>query len=134
MTAMTVATLYAGLFGLLLLGIKIRVGAVRAKTKVAFGGGDNAAMEQAMRVQGNAVEDIPIVVLGLIALGAMAAPIWLVHALGGTFLVARLLHAVGLSGSPGFSIGRAAGTTLSMLTQLATAGTCIYYFFAGTAG
>jgi len=127
MTALAAATLYAGLFGLLFLGLKIRVGYVRAKTKINFGDGGNEAMQQAMRVQGNAVEDVPLVILGLLALGMMAAPVWLIHALGGTFFVARILHATGLSSSPGRSFGRAFGTLFSALSQLATALACIGY-------
>jgi len=130
MTAMAAATLYAGLFGLFLLVLKARVGMVRMREKVIFGDGGIDAMQRAHRVQGNAVEDIPIVVLGFLALGAMAAPVWLIHALGASFLVGRALHALGLGGSTGSSFGRTAGTLISVLVQLVTAGTCIWLAIA----
>ena len=44
-------------------------------------------MQRAIRVQGNAVEDVPVVLLGLLGLAALAAPVVLIHALGGSFLV-----------------------------------------------
>ncbi|MBR9806329.1 MAG: glutathione S-transferase [Alphaproteobacteria bacterium] len=125
MTAMAAATLYVGLFALLMLVLKANVARVRAKEKVMFGDGDNDAMLRAIRVQGNAVEDVPIVLIGLVALGAMAAPVWTVHALGAAFLLGRILHAVGLGGSSGGSPGRMVGTLLSLVVLLLTAGICV---------
>lgn len=130
MTSMTAATLYVGLLGLLMLVLKFRVGQVRTRERVGFGDGGNEALQRAIRVQGNAVEDVPLVALGLVALGAMAAPVWLVHALGATFFIGRVLHAIGLGGSSGRSFGRAAGTLLSALVQLATAGACLWLVVA----
>ncbi|KCZ50573.1 hypothetical protein HY29_07355 [Hyphomonas beringensis] len=125
MTAMAAATLYVGLFALLMLVLKANVARVRAKEKVMFGDGDNDAMLRAIRVQGNAVEDVPIVLIGLVALGAMAAPVWAVHGLGAAFLLGRVLHAVGLGGSSGSSMGRMVGTLLSAVVLLLTAGLCV---------
>ncbi|MAN47504.1 MAG: glutathione S-transferase [Hyphomonas sp.] len=125
MTAMAAATLYVGLFALLMLVLKANVARVRAKEKVMFGDGNNDAMLRAIRVQGNAVEDVPIVLIGLVALGAMAAPVWTVHALGAAFLLGRILHAVGLGGSSGGSPGRMVGTLLSLVVLLLTAGICV---------
>lgn len=127
MTPIAAAVLYVGLFALLLLVLKLNVGRVRSAEKVLFGDGGNEPLQRAIRAQGNAVEDVPIVVIGIFALGALAAPVWLIHALGGTFFVGRVLHAIGIAGSSGFSFGRAAGTLLSLIAQLATAGACIWY-------
>ena len=68
MTSMQAAVLYAGLFCLLMLLLKANVGRVRTKHKVGFGDGGNEAMQRSLRVQGNAVEDVPVVLLGLIGL------------------------------------------------------------------
>lgn len=125
MTAMAAATLYVGLFALLMLVLKANVGRVRVKEKVMFGDGGNEALQRAIRVQGNAVEDVPVVLIGLVALGAMAAPVWVVHALGAAFLLGRILHAVGLGGSSGGSPGRMVGTLLSLVVLLLTAGICV---------
>src|SRR3990167_6469796 len=122
MTAIAAATLYAGLFGLLMILLKGNVGRVRTSEKVGFGDGNNEALQRAIRVQGNAVEDVPVVLVGLLALGLMNAPVLLIHALGATFLVARILHAIGLGGSSGGSPGRMFGTLLTLIVMLATAG------------
>ncbi len=127
MTAIAAATLYAGLFGLLMILLKGNVGRVRTSEKVGFGDGNNEALQRAIRVQGNAVEDVPVVLVGLLALGLMNAPVLLIHGLGATFLVARVLHAIGLGGSSGGSPGRMFGTLLTLLVMLATAGACIWF-------
>lgn len=125
MSSIAAATLYAGLFGLFMLVLKINVGRVRTAEKIAFGDGDNEALQRAVRVQGNAVEDVPLVLIGLISLGLLDAPVLLIHGLGASFLAGRVLHAIGLGGSSGTSFGRAAGTALSALVMIITAGACI---------
>ena len=127
MSAFAAATLYFGLFGFLMLALKMNVGRVRAKEKVMFGDGANEAMHRAIRVQGNAVEDVPIVLIGIAGLAALAAPVALIHALGGSFFVARILHAIGLSGTSGSSFGRMVGTLVTMIVKLVTAGACVWF-------
>ncbi|MEQ9506618.1 MAG: MAPEG family protein [Hyphomonas sp.] len=127
MTTIAAATLYAGLFGLLMLILKMNVGRVRTAHKVAFGDGNNEAVQRAIRVQGNAVEDVPVVLIGLFGLAFLDAPVLLIHGLGASFLLGRVLHAVGLGGSSGASFGRLYGTLLSILTQLITAGACLWF-------
>lgn len=127
MSAIAATTLYAGLFGLLMLLLKMNVGRVRTAQKVAFGDGNNEAVQRAIRVQGNAVEDVPVVLLGLFGLAVLEAPVLLIHGLGGAFLLGRILHAIGLGGSSGTSFGRLAGTLLSVLVMLVTAGACIWF-------
>ncbi|MEH6693675.1 MAG: MAPEG family protein [Hyphomonas sp.] len=127
MTAFAAATLYIGLFCLLMLALKMNVGRVRSSERVNFGDGANEALQRAIRVQGNAVEDVPVVLLGLLGLAALAAPTVLIHALGASFLLGRVLHAVGLGGSSGTSFGRLVGTLISMIVLLVTAGACIWF-------
>lgn len=130
MTSMQAATLYAGLFCLLMLILKANVGRVRTKHKVGFGDGGSQPLQRSLRVQGNAVEDVPVVLFGLLGLGALAAPVLLIHGLGASFLVGRILHAVGLGGSSGSSFGRSVGTLITALVMLATAIACIWYAVA----
>ena len=101
MSAFAVATLYFGLFGFLMLALKMNVGRVRAKEKVMFGDGANEAMQRAIRVQGNAVEDVPIVLIGIAGLAARAAPVVLIPAL--------------------------VGTLVTLIVKLVTAGACVWF-------
>ena len=54
MTSLDAAVLYAGLFILLFLLLKARVGQVRSAEKIMFGDGANERLQRAQRVQGNA--------------------------------------------------------------------------------
>ncbi len=126
MTSLDAAVLYAGLFILLFLFLKARVGQVRSAEKIMFGDGANERLQRAQRVQGNAVEDVPVTLIGLLGLGVLAAPVWLIHVLGAAFLLGRILHAVGLGGSSGGSPGRMWGTILTLLVMLATAIACLW--------
>lgn len=131
MTALEAFGLWAGLFVLLMIALKLNVGRVRTAQKVGFGdGGGNEPLMRALRVQGNAVEDVPIQVIGLGALALLGAPALLIHGLGGVLFVSRVLHAVGLGGSTGFSFGRFAGTLGSLLTGLGIFGTCLWFALA----
>ena len=127
MTSMQTAVLYAGLFCLFMLLLKVNVGRVRTKHKVGFGDGGHDEMQRSLRVQGNAVEDVPVVLVGLIGLGALSAPALLIHGLGGSFLIGRILHAFGLGGSSGSSFGRSTGTLITAVVMLVTAGSCAWY-------
>ena len=127
MSAFAAATRDFGLFGFLMLALKMNVGRVRAKEKVMFGDGTNEAMQRAIRVQGNAVEDVPVVLIGLAGLAALSAPVVLIHGLGISFLVARILHAIGLGATSGSSFGRMAGTLVTLIVKLVTAGACVWF-------
>ncbi|RIJ17402.1 MAPEG family protein [Henriciella mobilis] len=127
MTAIEAAVLYTALCLLLMLALKMNVGRVRAKEKVMFGDGGKEPVQRAQRVQGNAVEDVPVTLVGLVGLALLSAPVWLVHALGATLFLARVLHAVGLGGSSGGSPGRMWGTLLSLVVMLATVIACLWY-------
>ena len=127
MTPIAATTLYIGLFGLLMMILKLNVGRVRASKKINLGDGNDEAMQRAIRVHGNAVEDVPVLLFGLVGLGLLAAQVLLIHALGATLLIGRVLHAVGLGGMPGAGIGRTIGTLLSLIVILITAGACVWY-------
>ena len=127
MTGFEIVTLYTGLFVLFFIGLKINAGRVRASEKVNFGEGSNEAMRQAMRVQGNAVEDVPVTLIGLYGLAALSAPSLLLHGLGASFVIFRILHAVTLGGKTGSGPGRLIGTLGTLIVMIVTGGACIYF-------
>ena len=127
MTGIEIAGLWIGLNVLLMTFLKGAVGATRSRTKVDYGAGDNEKMQRMMRVQGNAVEDVPISLIGLGVLAMMSAPNMLLHGLGGVLFVSRILHATGLGGKGGASFGRVAGTIGSLLVLLVTGGACLWF-------
>ena len=120
MTALNAASLYIGLLLFVLFGLKLYVGASRASLKVPSGDLSHAEFNKATRVQLNAVEDVPPLMVGILTLALLGMPVWYIHATGGALVVFRLAHAFGLATqkegkpAPGRSIG-AVGTTLVFL-------------------
>lgn len=128
MSPVQAAALNVGLLIILMLGLKMYVGGQRGKLKLASGQ-TNDEFNRAQRVQMNAVEDVPPLMAGLVALGVLGMPAWYVHMAGLVLVVSRVLHAVGLAGSSGFSLGRAVGTMGTMLVYLAIAGALVVHAF-----
>ena len=126
MTGLEAVALYTGLLLLLFIGLKMNVGRVRSATKIAIGDGGNENLIRAMRAQANAVEDVPMAVIGLLLLAGLQAPVWLIHTLGAGLVVSRLLHAIGLGRSSGVTLGRALGTLGTAIVFVVTAGACIW--------
>ena len=102
--------LYAGLLGLLLVGLSVRVVLERRRQRVGLGDGAQRDLLQAIRVQANFVEYVPFAVLLLVLAEITGLPAALVHGAGILLLASRVLHAYGLARSPGRSFGRFYGT------------------------
>lgn len=118
---LTATPLYAGLLALLYLVLSYRVIRQRITARVAHGDGGDKELNLRQRVHSNFNEYVP---LGLILLGLaelQGAPLWVIHLLGATLLIARLGHAWGMSRTPGQPVGRGGGTVLTYLVLL-TAG------------
>jgi uncharacterized protein len=110
-----ITALYAGLNGLILLVLAIRVARQRGVSKVGLGTGGDVVLERASRIHGNAAENIPIVLILLgLAEACGSSPI-LLHGIGIALTLGRLLHVWGLMQSSGASVGRAAGMSLTWL-------------------
>ncbi len=97
MSALQIVAVYiaANILILFWLAFRVVLGRVKGPTSIGDGGSDELAL--AIRVHGNASEYIPGAMVGLLAL-ALICPeglIWPLHALGGTFTFARVVHAFG---------------------------------------
>lgn len=108
-----VTVLYAGLMGLILVGLGISVALKRRKHRVGIGDGDNHDLKRGIRVHGNAAENVPYAVL-LLAICEFRglSTMWL-HIFGVAMVVGRLLHISGLTRSPGTTFGRFYGVVIS---------------------
>jgi uncharacterized protein len=105
-----VSFLYAAVLGLLLIALSATVVLARRRFRVRLGTGNDAGMEQAVRVQANFTEYVPFAVVLLIVAEITGLPIAAVHAAGVTLVASRLVHAWGLSHNPGLTFGRFYGT------------------------
>lgn len=88
---------YAGVVGLLYLGLSINVIRNRFRFRQSLGTGQEALMEKAVRIHGNFSEYVPIILtmMGFLELGGASRDT--MHFFGATLFIGRVLHAVGLS-------------------------------------
>jgi uncharacterized membrane protein YecN with MAPEG domain len=123
-----ISALYIALTAVLLVFLALRVSLLRRRHAVGIGDGGNSKLALAIRVHANLAEwGWPVLLLLLVA-ELNRAPAVLVHAAGIAFIVARLLHAVGLGASPGPSFGRMVGIILTWAVLFTLAAWNIWAF------
>ncbi|MFZ2406230.1 MAG: MAPEG family protein [Methylobacter sp.] len=91
-----VTAIYASLAALLIVRLALSVIKLRRKNRVSVGDGGVEALQLAIRAHVNAVEYIPVTLMLLLTLELNGAPKILIHILGVTLIVGRILHAMGL--------------------------------------
>jgi uncharacterized membrane protein YecN with MAPEG domain len=123
----TPSILYAALLGLLLIALSVNVVLARRRYRVGLGVGSDEGMHQAVRVQANFAEYVPLAVVLLVLSELSGLPIGAVHAAGIVLVTSRLLHAWGLSRSPGRTFGRFYGTAGTWLVMI---GLSLWLLFA----
>ena len=116
-----VTAFYAAICAILLLVLSGRVVLLRRKTKIGLGSGGEQTLEHAMRVQANLTEYMPVGLLLLLTLELNGGSAATLYALGGAFLLGRLMHAWGFGRHRGLSFGRFWGTALTWVVLLALA-------------
>jgi uncharacterized membrane protein YecN with MAPEG domain len=97
---------YFTALGLLTIYHAMRIIRLRRKYRVGIGDGGHDDLAQMMRVFGNHIEYAPLGLILLAGLEFVQAPVWYLHLAGGTLLMGRCLHAVGLSTTIGVSPAR----------------------------
>lgn len=118
---MAITALYAAPIGLLTVGLALRVVILRRRYQVGVGTGQQPELARAVRTHGNLLEYAPLALLLLLLLELAGARDLLLHLIGGSLLLGRLLHAWGLSNKSGVSFGRFYGTALTWASILAAA-------------
>ena len=111
----SVTAFYAALLALLVVALSLRVALYRVRHRVEMGAGGHQVLERRIRVHGNAVEFIPLGLILLLLLELSGVGSAALHGLGAAFLLARLMHAVGMGSKVGVSAGRAGGATLTFV-------------------
>lgn len=91
-----VTAIYASLCALLMVGLAMRVIALRWEKRVKFGDGEQADLKLAIRAHGNAAEYIPIALILLFLLEYNGLHPLLIHVLGVAFVYGRYTHAKAL--------------------------------------
>ena len=91
-----ITSLYASLSALLIVRLTLSVIKLRRKNRISVGDGGNEELQLAIRTHSNAVEYIPIALLLLLTLELNEAPKILIHLLGATLIIGRIIHTMGL--------------------------------------
>jgi uncharacterized protein len=129
MSAIQAATLYVGLNIIILVILIVMVIRLRRHHKCVLGDGGYPSLTRAIRAHANAMEIMPMALIGLLVLANTGVSALAIHVLGSALTIGRALHAYGLSNSEGTSFGRMAGMMLSLLTLIGTAITCLIAAF-----
>ena len=102
--------IYAGICGLLLGVLYVRISQRRLATKIGVGSGGDAELEQRVRAHGNLVESAPFALVLLYLIEQTGLSSTYIHVFGAAFVFARLAHAQGMSTTTGRSAGRFYGS------------------------
>jgi uncharacterized membrane protein YecN with MAPEG domain len=125
---MFVTPLYAGILVLWFVVLSLRVIDIRRRG-VSFGDAGDRAITRVVRAQANFAEYVPVALLMMGFLEVDRYSIYWLHALGIVLVVARLLHAWGVSRHSGNSAGRTLGAGLTVIGMVAMALLLLWQFF-----
>ena len=96
MNTIPITILYAGLYGLMMAVLSIRVSFARVRLEVPFGHGGDDDLHTRMRIFGNFTEYVPMILILFLTLELAHTRPLLLHGLGTGLLFARLLHVVSI--------------------------------------
>lgn len=129
-----VTLLYAGLLGLFMALLSIRVPMKRGAIQATWGDAGDNDLATRIRVFGNFVEYVPAILVLMLLLELSGAPFWALHLTGGATLAARLVHALSLNRDqaklPWRMAGRFFGAFVTWLALSFAAGYCLYLALA----
>lgn len=124
-----ITALYAAIMAAMLLALSANVIMGRFKYKIVIGDNANNDMNQRIRMQGNFIEYVPMLLMIMLILELNNMHEWMLHSFGITLIVARALHAYGLSTTSGLSIFRFSGTVLTFSLFIYGIITCLILNF-----
>lgn len=126
-----ITSLYAGLLGIIYLGLTFFTIKGRFKHSVSLGYGGVNDMEKRVRMHANFAEYVPFTVL-LIFLSEMGnVTAIVIHAMGATLIFGRLLHAFGLYGVSPIKNSRSIGMVLTLSVILSASIASLFAYFLG---
>jgi uncharacterized membrane protein YecN with MAPEG domain len=128
-----VAPIYAAICGFLMIFLSLRVIQGRGAHRTALGDGQQIELSRRIRAQGNFAEYAPLFLILLFLAERAATATWILHGLGGTFLMGRLSHAYGLLFAETYEAGgiqsgmvfRQAGMGLTLTSLAGAALACL---------
>ncbi len=122
-----VTGLYTAILALIMVFLTYKTATGRHKHKVNLGTGNDPEMERKVRVFGNFIEYVPMLIL-LMAVGEIQGQSSsYLHVFGAGIVLSRLLHAIGMSDALPALHGRYIGTVSTFLLLLVGGGSLLYH-------
>ena len=128
---MVVTPFYAAVLALWFLLLTFRVAQERGRTRVLLGDGGDPALQRAIRGHANFAEYVPLALILLAILELSRFSLYVIHALGVTLLVARLLHGCAFAFTGEFRFGRFWGALLTVVVLAIETVLCLYQAWRG---
>ncbi len=125
MTAPTITALYGALNAILNIFLASRVSAMRRKHGVGHSGSDAPEFLVASRTHGNNAEFVPLAIVMMLLAELLGGASVILHVYGGTLLLARVLHVLGMPRKAPNPF-RFAGVALTWALIVAVSGWVLY--------
>jgi hypothetical protein len=118
-----VTALYAALLSVVYVGLALRVVRLRTRLRISLGDGGDRRLARAVRVHAHFAEYVPLALLLMLLLELDGTPAAVLHGYGLLLLIARIVHAAGVSAVSEDLRWRAVGMvcTFTLLTGAAAA-------------
>lgn len=123
MTAFPITSVFAAAAAIFLVLLSFPIANRRRKTQLSLGDGGDEGMQRMIRTQGNFIEYVPLILIGMALAEAGGAPAQYLWAIGGGAAAGRVLHAFGILRNT--VPPRALGMILTFLALLAVAAVLI---------
>jgi len=117
---------YAALNALIMLVLGMLVVRARVKTRTEIGDGGNPLMVGPLRAHANNAEYVPMAILLMMLLYALGEGALMIHVIGVSLTLGRLLHAFALSRNVGTSTPRFLGMILTWLAYIIAIGDVLW--------
>jgi uncharacterized membrane protein YecN with MAPEG domain len=125
---------YAAINALIMLVLGMLVVRARVRTRTEIGDGGNPAMVGPLRAHANNAEYVPMGIILLLVMYALAANVVVIHIVGGTLTLGRLLHGFALTRNVGTSTARLLGMLLTWISFIIAIAVTLWLVFAPAGG
>lgn len=124
---MKITMLYAGFLALWYVVLSAKVIQGRSgPNAINLGDGGNPKMLRVIRGHANFSEYVPLMLVIMAMLEYSGTARWLMHAMGGTLLFARVMHGFALSFTDKFIVGRFLGASLTLFLLVVGGALCLW--------
>ncbi|HJW42339.1 MAG TPA: MAPEG family protein [Rhizomicrobium sp.] len=112
-TPIAMVAFYAAINALIMVVLGMLVVRARVKTRTEIGDNGDPAMIGPLRAHANNTETVPMAIVLMILMLGLQASVGVIHVVGITLTLGRVLHAIGLSRNVGTSMPRLLGMILT---------------------